>query len=76
MRKLFLLLCVFVFLGLIIVDINFSCLIEFDFCLISFGLIIEFLEKKELLEFVWVLNFIEYNMMDCGSKLVWFFGIL
>ena len=52
MRKLLLLLRAPAFLGLITVDINFSCSIEFDFRLISFGLIIELSEKKELLEFV------------------------
>lgn len=52
MRKLLLLLRAPAFLGLITVDINFSGSIEFDFRLISFGLIIELSEKKELLEFV------------------------
>lgn len=75
MRKLLFLLRAPAFLGLITVDINFSCSIEFDFRLISFGLIIELSEKKELLEFVWASNSIEHNMMDCGSKLVRFFGI-
>lgn len=65
MRKLLLLLRAPAFLGLITADINFSCSIEFDFRLISFGLIIELSEKKELLEFVWASNCIEHNMMDC-----------
>ena len=65
MRKLLLLLRAPAFLGLITVDINFSCSIEFDFRLISFGLIIELSEKKELLEFVWASNCIEHNMVDC-----------